>query len=88
MNDRDSQSARDAGTTIALLCLAVASFLLVLLAAMVLPQVLGIVLVVGLFLGVVALHYLVWGRWLSMTVDSDADESSREESRRVPPGEE
>jgi hypothetical protein len=71
MSNRDDNSARDAGTFLALGSLAAAAFLFMLLVAMVLPQVLGIVIVVGIITGGVALHYLVWGRWLKITVESD-----------------
>ncbi len=75
MTDKETESARNAATMIALLCLAVASVLLVFLAAMVMPQILGIVLVVGVFFGAVALHYLVWGWWLSSMLKTDETET-------------
>ncbi len=75
MKDPETESARNAGTMVALLCLAVASVLLVLLAAMVMPQILGVVLVAGLFFGAFALHYLVWGWWLSAVVKMDETEA-------------
>ncbi len=80
MTDKNSQSARDAGTMTALLGLAAVSLLLVFLVAMVMPQILGIVLVVGLFLGAVALHYVVWGWWLGTVLKMDDTEISEESS--------
>jgi hypothetical protein len=74
MTDKETRSARDAGTMIALLCLAAVSLLLVILAAMVMPQILGIVIVVGMFLGAVSLHYVVWGWWLSAALKRDETE--------------
>ncbi len=71
MNDRDAQSTRDMGTLTALLVVGIVAFLLLFLIAMVLPQILGLVLVGGGFFAMFSLHYLVWGRWLKITVDSD-----------------
>ncbi|HET6426568.1 MAG TPA: hypothetical protein VFG20_22950 [Planctomycetaceae bacterium] len=85
MKDDDARAARDAGTMTALLCLGVVAFLFVLLAAMVLPQILGVVIVGGLFVGVFALHYLVWGRWLKITVETD-DASTVESPQRESTG--
>lgn len=84
MSDRDTNSARDAGTMTALLCLLVAGFLFVLMVAMVLPQILGIVIIGAAFFGMFALHYLVWGRWLKITVDSEDEASTPAASRREP----
>ncbi len=63
--DNDTRATRDAATLIALVCLIAWSVAFVAFAALVMPQLLGVFLVVGLFLGAVALHYLVWGWWLS-----------------------
>lgn len=84
MIDRDTDSTRDAGTMTALLCLMVAAFLFMLLVVMVLPHLIGIVIVGGLFFGMFALHYLVWGRWLKITVDSEDEASTPAASRREP----
>lgn len=83
MKDRDTESMRDFGTVTALIAMLVVGFLLLLLVALVLPQILGLVLVGCGFFAMFALHYLVWGRWLKITVDSDDDkvESSPVEPR-------
>lgn len=71
MTDRETRSTRDAGTMIALLCLIVGSASFIMFAALVMPQLLGVFLVVGLFLGAVALHYVVWGWWLTAVLKID-----------------
>ncbi len=92
MTDREARSARDAGTMIALFCLIVGSALFIGFAAAVMPQLLGVFLVVGLFLGAVALHYVVWGWWLTAVLKTDESEardakSSDEEANRGSPAE-
>jgi len=52
-------------TLLALLALLVMAWLLLLLIAMVLPQILGLVVVVGGLASFMALNYLLWGHWLS-----------------------
>ena len=56
---------RNARTFIALLGLLVIAWALLFLVAMVLPQIFGLLLVVGGFVSILALHYLLWGFWLS-----------------------
>lgn len=60
-----NDSNRELSTWTALLGLLVISGGLIFLAALVVPQVLGIVLVVLGFGGMFVLHYLTWGWWLS-----------------------
>lgn len=62
---RPSEEGRNAGTFGALFGLLIVAGLLMALVAMVLPQALGFVLVFGGFLGLISLHYLLWGCWLS-----------------------
>ena len=68
---------RNAGTFGALLGLMALAWMLLGLVAMVLPQILGLVVVLGGFLGIVALHYLLWGCWLSRIL---IEEQRREEA--------
>lgn len=75
MTDKDTESARNAATMTALMCMLVAVALLILLTAMVMPAILGLVLVVAVFPATFALHYIVWGWWLSALVKPDKDES-------------
>ena len=55
---------RDGGTLLVLFGLLVLGGGLLGLMAMVAPQLLGVILIVGGFLGFGALHYLIWGWWL------------------------
>ncbi len=76
MNEsRDSGPEHNAATMLALLGLTVLGAGLLLLAALVIPQVLGILLVVGGLFFFCVLHYMVWGRWMSNTPDEDDDEN-------------
>lgn len=75
MTENDTKSTRDAATMIALICLILGSASFVGFAALVMPQLLGLFLVVGLFLGAVALHYIVWGWWLTAMLKSDETEA-------------
>ncbi len=61
----DRESMRNMGTMVALCGLVFLSLGLIALMALVLPQVLGVAIVVGMFSGAVAFHYLVWGWWMS-----------------------
>lgn len=56
---------RDFATFTALLVLLAVAACLILLVALVLPQVLGLVIVAVAFAGSFGLHYLLWGHWLS-----------------------
>lgn len=80
MTDRDQRATRDAGTLMALLCLIGGSVLFIAFAAMVMPQLLGLFLVVGLFLGAVAFHYLIWGWWLTAALKMDDADSRAADS--------
>lgn len=74
MADKPSDDQRNSATFAALAMLLLISVGLLALAAIVLPQVLWLVVVViGLGLSVV-LHYLIWGRWL-MSKLRDQEES-------------
>jgi len=75
MNDHHRADARrNAGTILALLGLLVIAMGLIVLCAMVLPQIFGLVAVVlGLFcFG--SLHYLLWGWWMTGGHRQDNDE--------------
>ncbi|MGQ0636557.1 MAG: hypothetical protein ACT4QC_18235 [Planctomycetaceae bacterium] len=68
MPERDPSAVMRANvaTMIALFGLLLVGGALLGLMALVLPQFLGILLVVGIvFVGPIAFHYLVWGWWLS-----------------------
>lgn len=72
---------RETATWVALIGLIVIAVSLIGLMAMVAPHVLGIVLILGGFLGFGAFHYLVWGWWLGPTIterkDRDIDKPQR-----------
>lgn len=72
-------AGRDAGTFLALLVLIVLAVGLLFLTALVMPQVVGIVIVVFAFFLFGTFHYVVWGWWLSGR--STSDEQEKEESR-------
>lgn len=73
-----SRTARsDAATAIALLGLIVLGAGLLGLMALVLPQLLGIVIVVLIFAVPAALHYLIWGWWMSQMRDEEADQEEQ-----------
>ena len=66
-----ARRSRDAATAIALLGLVVLGAALLGLMALVLPQLLGIVIVVLIFAVPAAFHYVVWGWWLSQMRDEE-----------------
>ncbi|MDZ4686510.1 MAG: hypothetical protein SH850_15685 [Planctomycetaceae bacterium] len=77
MTSPADDEGRNVGTFGALFGLLLIAGLLMFLTAIVLPQALGIVLVFGGFLGIISLHYLLWGCWLGKLL---AEEQRREES--------
>src|SRR5262245_61309209 len=69
----------NAATAIALVGLILAGAALLGLMALVLPELLGIVVVVLIFAVPAAFHYVVWGWWLSRMKDEEAEsEATRE----------
>lgn len=62
---RPPDPERNFGTWLALVFLVVAALGLLGLVSLVLPQVRGLIFVLGGFCGMVCLHYFTWGRWLS-----------------------
>jgi hypothetical protein len=85
MADRNSPSGShsNAATAIALLGLLLISALLLGLMALVLPQVLGVLVVILIFALPAAIHYLVWGWWLSQARERERDEEGEKvEDRR------
>jgi len=85
MANRNSPSSgqSNAATAIALLGLLLISAALLGLMAMVLPQVLGILIVVLIFAVPAVFHYLLWGWWLSQVRDREreADAEGVEDTR-------
>lgn len=74
-----SDGTKDAGTWIALGVLFVIGGSLLGLMALVTPHLLGVVLVVGGFIGFGALHYVLWGWWLRKTlIDAESEDDSAE----------
>jgi hypothetical protein len=73
----------NAATAIALFGLVLIGAALLGLMALVLPQLLGIVVVILIFAVPAAFHYLVWGWWLSQMKDEQAeDEANAEDGRQ------
>ena len=71
---RRSNADRNSGTFLALAALMLVVGGLLMLVAIVLPQVLGLVVVVFGFFLMGLLHYVTWGRWLSrMPVEEDEE---------------
>ncbi len=68
-----SNSQSNAATAIALLGLLLIAAALLGLMALVLPQVLGILIVILIFAVPAVFHYLVWGWWLSQVRDREAE---------------
>ena len=70
-----SQRPNNGPTILALVALIGAGAGLLFMSALVLPQLFGFALVVAGFFSFIALHYLVWGWWLS-SISRDDDEPS------------
>ena len=77
-------SRSDAATAIALLGLVVLAAGLLGLMALVLPQLLGIVIVILIFAVPAALHYLAWGWWMSQIRDEELEREKREQEISEP----
>ncbi len=72
-SDSTSTARSDMATAIALLGLVIIALGLLGLMALVLPQVLGIVIVILIFVVPAALHYLVWGWWMSQLREQEVE---------------
>src|SRR5262245_56245253 len=81
MPDRRARSTShaDLATAIALFGLVLHAAALLGLMALVLPQLLGILVVILIFAVPAAFHYLVWGWWLSQMQDEDAEANEGED---------
>jgi hypothetical protein len=66
MSASRESTVRNLGTFLALFALLLMSGGLLALVAVVLPQALGLLLILGGFVFVVAFHYLTWGWWMSI----------------------
>ena len=71
-----TQSAGETGTWLALLGLLFVSLVLLGLMALVMPQLLGVLLVLDVFLTFGVLHYLLWGWWLGKRLMRPAESPS------------
>lgn len=60
---------KNSGTALALLGILLLAAMLLGLVALVLPQIVGLLLVVFGFFFLGVLHYLIWGWWLRVTPD-------------------
>jgi hypothetical protein len=68
-----SNGQSNAATAIALVGLLLISAALLGLMALVLPQLLGILIVILIFAVPAAFHYLIWGWWLSQVRDQERE---------------
>ena len=71
--DSTSTARSDMATAIALLGLVIIALGLLGLMALVLPQVLGVVIVILIFIVPAVLHYLVWGWWMSQVREQEIE---------------
>ncbi len=85
MANRNSPSSgqSNAATAIALLGLLLISGALLGLMALVLPQVLGILIVILIFAVPAVFHYLIWGWWLSQARRQEHDVEQGEVAERI-----
>ena len=74
-----SSSQSNAATAIALFGLVLLAAAMLGLMALVLPQLLGILVVILIFAVPAAFHYLVWGWWLSQMRDDDPEAGDDED---------
>lgn len=78
MAERPTENQKNSATFAALSVLIAVALGLVALFALVLPQVLWMVLVIiGLGLSI-GLHYVVWGRWLTITLQNEEREAEQQ----------
>ena len=81
-----SRNQSNAATAIALLGLLLISAAILGLMALVLPQLLGVLIVILIFAVPAVFHYLVWGWWLSQMRDAQpADETTEEQPATIDP---
>ena len=79
MTHRNSPTTRNqsnAGTAIALAGMILLSAAMLGLMALVLPQLLGVLVVIMIFAVPAAFHYLIWGWWLSQTRGAQSDDET------------
>jgi hypothetical protein len=79
-NSRTTRSQSNAATAIALFGLILMSAALLGLMALVLPELLGVLLVILIFAVPAFFHYLIWGWWLSRALNSPPDNDSTNDS--------
>ena len=82
MNDDEQKklkSEADARTFVALLMVIVITYSLLGVMALVLPQLLGVVLVVGGFGGFAVMHYVLWGWWLGSYLRRQAERDAEQD---------
>jgi len=72
--ERPAEAERNAATCLAMFGLISAGVALLSFAAIVMPDIRFLVLVVGGMAGFVALHYVTWGYWLSRQPPPDDEE--------------
>lgn len=86
MAERPTEKQRNSATFAALAVLIALSLGLVALFALVLPQVLWMVLVIfGLGLSIM-LHYVIWGRWLTITLQNEERDAEQQRASELADG--
>jgi cytochrome bd-type quinol oxidase subunit 2 len=78
-NSPKTGNQSNAATAIALFGLVLISAMILGLMALVLPELLGVLVVILIFAVPAALHYLIWGWWLSQKRIDEPDEEKIED---------
>ena len=74
-----TRNESNAGTAIAMVAMVFVSAAMLGLMALVLPQLLGVLLVILIFAVPAVFHYLIWGWWLSQARPTDAEDDRPED---------
>lgn len=80
---RPPEPERNFGTYLALVFLVAVSLGLLSLVSLVLPQVRGLILVIGGFCGMISLHYFTWGRWLSRIASEQRESEDKGQADEI-----
>ncbi|TWT57610.1 hypothetical protein KOR42_09720 [Thalassoglobus neptunius] len=71
---RSGSPRRNGGTWVALIALLLIAGSLIGITSLIMPQILGLVLVVAGFLFFIVLHYFTWGQWLTRYLEENSQE--------------
>lgn len=76
-SERPGDAQRNAATCLAMFGLVAMGLALIGFTALVLPQIRGLLLVVGGIAAFILVHYVTWGYWLSNQPQTDDEEPER-----------